>query len=79
MNNSCANEHFRFQAKIGAAVKLGAGKFLNGEVDAQNAGRFIVTIANGFNWQGMSDKRNKEVEILYHTILNNCFYLNTKI
>ncbi len=71
--------HFRFQAKIGATVKLGVGTFLNGEVDAKNVGRFILTIANGFNWKNISNKLTDESYRLYHGLMANCFYTGKKI
>ncbi len=72
-------QRFRLQVKIGATVKLGAGSFLKGEVAPVLVGKFILTIAQGFNWKGISDKLNEEAHLLYHTILNNCFYLNKKV
>ena len=73
------DNHFRFQAKIGATVKLGMGSSLKGTIAPKLVGRFILTIANGFNWKLISDRLDKKAQLLYHTILSNCFYLNEKV
>ncbi len=58
---------------------MNVGSSLTGEVAPVLVGKFILTIAQGFNWKGISDKLNEEAHLLYHTILNNCFYLNKKV
>ncbi|MDE5419385.1 hypothetical protein L3049_15420 [Labilibaculum sp. DW002] len=69
----------RYQAKIALVVKVGAGTFMKGFVDAKLVGKFILTVAHGLNWKNISDALDKQTQLLYHTIMNNCFYLQRTV
>ncbi|MGQ1911722.1 hypothetical protein ACT3CE_18325 [Marinifilum sp. RC60d5] len=69
----------RYQAKIALVVKVGGGTFMKGFVDAKLVGKFILTVAHGLNWKNISDALDKPTQLLYHTIMNNCFYLQRTV
>ena len=69
----------RYQAKVALVVKVGGGAFMKGFVDAGLVGKFILTVAHSLNWKNMSDALDKQTELLYHTIMNNCFYLKRTV
>ena len=52
---------------------------MKGFVDAGLVGKFILTVAHNLNWKNISDALDKPTQLLYHTIMNNCFYLNRTV
>ncbi len=70
---------FGYQMKAGIVVEGGAGLFIKGAVNPILIGKFILTVANGMNWKNISDVFDKTAQIMYHTVMNNCFYLGKKV
>ncbi len=65
--------------KAGIVVEGGAGLFIKGAVNPILIGKFILTVANGMNWKNISDVFDETAQIMYHTVMNNCFYLGKKV
>lgn len=69
----------RYQAKFALVLKVGGGKFMKGFVEVPQVAKFILTIAHNLNWKNISDAFDEQTQLLYHTVMNNCFYLKRTV
>lgn len=72
-------ERFRFEAKVGVVLKLGAGTGIKFSIAPIDIGKFIWTLGVALNWTHMGKVLTGKMHDLYQCIMMNCFYLGQTI